>query len=102
MKIAYKEGRNIKVIHTSKAYIQLSDSQEEIIHHNPDYMILSSLSRCRLTDVKVVNEHESSLFNSLSRHKLNLRDRCFVILNGYFDEVTINGYDSINAINPYG
>jgi hypothetical protein len=102
MKIGYKEGKTIKVIHTSKAFLQLSESQEEIVHHTPEYMILSSLGRCKLVDVKVVNEFDSSIFSSLSRHKLDIRDRCFVILNGYFDEVTINGYDSIASINPYG
>ena len=44
MKLIYKEGTKLKIINTSKAYIQLSDNQEEIIHHTPDYLILSSLN----------------------------------------------------------
>ena len=101
MKLLYKEGSVTKVIHTSMALITLSESQEEIIYHTPDYMILSNFDSCKLMDVKVMDEKED-LFKSVSKFKLELKPSCFVILNGYYDEVVINNYDSLLAVNPYG
>ena len=102
MKLAYKEGKTVKIIKTSKAFIQLSDTNEEIVHHTPEYIVFSKFMKCKFNDVTVINECDSNLFKSISRHKLNLRDSCFVIFNGYYDEVSINSYDSLLALNPYG
>jgi len=101
MKLLYKEGSNIKIIHTSKALIQLSESQEEIIYHTKDYIILSSLNSWLLKDV-VVSQEKEVFFRGVSKFKLELKHNWFVILNGYFDEVVINSYDSLLAVNPYG
>ena len=50
----------------------------------------------------VTEEEGNSIFKAVSKIKLELKPICFVILNGFFDEVVMSNYESLQTINPYG